>query len=76
MGSVRFAADCRYITYLYLFHAFVSWYQAAMGFEFDPAKSDENKRTQGSDFEEAQARGHSPIRAELTNLAQGAHFPG
>ena len=26
-----------------------------MGFEFDPAKSDENKRKHGIDFEEAQA---------------------
>ena len=36
-----------------------------MGFEYDPAKSDENKRKHGIDFEEAQALWDDPALVEI-----------
>ncbi len=36
-----------------------------MGFEYDPAKSDENKRKHGIDFEEALALGDDPALLEI-----------
>jgi uncharacterized protein len=36
-----------------------------MGFEYDPAKSDENKRKHGIDFEEAQALWDDPALLEI-----------
>jgi uncharacterized DUF497 family protein len=36
-----------------------------MGFEYDPAKSDENKRKHGIDFEEAQALWDDPAALEI-----------
>ena len=40
-------------------------YKNAMGFEFDPEKSAENKRKHGVDFEEAQALWSDPALLEI-----------
>jgi uncharacterized DUF497 family protein len=40
-------------------------YKIAMGFEYDPEKSAENKRKHGVDFEEAQALWSDPALLEI-----------
>jgi uncharacterized protein len=42
-----------------------------MGFEYDPAKSDENKRKHGIDFEEAQSLWDDPDLLEIPARASG-----